>query len=352
MSAKPTAKKAKSDSQHTVGAGAAASVDASFIDDPIAYGATRAADETGRIKWLGTKNLTARVQLSAGVQGLPPQLANQDCFIKVGESHADNEFQTTCSQLREQLGLCYVKTHTCMVKLDAEAWDEDSCYGYLRGGVEKRGLTNDHVSKIRASEKKCGGAVSMLISTAFDGQCPTMCRPKLSSVNIEERTGGQGGPDAFFFNMLKILCFRRFVASKDTNMRNVLMSGPDILSVDETPQHNFCAEELRKKRWITRPSLLTAQNIGKFYTDGMLGQAAAQHKALHDFLCKLVQVPRANLNAWNTIVGVGDQERAEVLEKIHEKPPFDRKTLDTLKSGRAADIRKQWKKLLTYTKRR
>ena len=248
---------------------------------------------------LGFKNATACVRLRAPLDGLPDLGADARVFVKIGESAADAAFAAACAQLRGALGLATTPACVVWVRPTIDWAALADCANPKWGdGVRKRLR-----KALEASERP--GALPAFVGGVFNGV--------LLSHAAESCDG---------FELLRVLLFRKYVGSADTNGRNLLVgAGGAILSVDET-----AADAAQLARGAAK-GLQTAQ---PFHGDVV----AAARAALLERPAEVAATLRAlRLLKLPAVVTEGGR-----LAAVHAAEPFSDTTLDILDTADATAL--------------
>ena len=172
---------------------------------------------------LGFKNATfiaAALPALVDLSGSAIKIADR-VFVKIGESRIDNDFAVCASEFRKELGLISMLTSsvTCRTTLN---YGQIAARGNARWGKQVNGKVE------RAKDGGRGGLLSALVVEEFD-----------SAMRLTDSTTDVLEHPRFGIELLKVLLFRKFVGSRDTNGFNLMVRLSDggyleILSVDET----------------------------------------------------------------------------------------------------------------------
>ena len=142
-------------------------------------------------------------------------------FVKIGESRIDNDFAVRACEMRKSLGLTSMVTASLDV-IPSLDYGQIAARGNARWGKNVNGKVE------RAKNRGGGGFVSALVVEEFD-----------NSMRLTDSTSDVLEHPRFGIELLKVLLFRKFVGSRDTNGFNLMVRVSDngcleILSVDET----------------------------------------------------------------------------------------------------------------------
>ena len=144
-------------------------------------------------------------------------------FVKIGESSADLQFAFHCSEFRSSLNLPSISTTVATLKITGDI-DYGNVAALGKGGEKWREGVD---SKIAQIVKIRDSKAETLLVDVFDNGV------RLSDVNGDSIYWH----DDFGLELVKVLLFRKFVGSKDTNAFNLMcreVSGTaQILSCDE-----------------------------------------------------------------------------------------------------------------------
>ncbi len=148
-------------------------------------------------------------------------LTGDDFFFKLMYP-GTADFAVLCHQFRKKLGLYSQKTVVIKKVL--------MTYDYCSMALESSAKAS--VRTIEAMKKKCSDIVDVLMVTQVEGGS-NMCQVIKSKGIID------------MLELMKVLLFRRYVESTDTNTNNMVVDREGrVLSVDENP-----AEKIQYDRW-------------------------------------------------------------------------------------------------------
>ena len=265
---------------------------------------TEMFDLTGA-EGLGFKNATAIVVLKSDIcDGGAEQArfrAGERVFVKIGERDVNCAFAAACAGLRRAVGM----TQTAVVRrqlLVMEDWAGLCSDPSWAAGVERR---------LRRLRRDCGAEAKLpvLVAGEFEGGANL----------VDRKVAFHGAPNAGL-EFLKVLLFRKYVGSADTNARNIMFrvtpSGcAELLSVDET--------EASKEQLVryAKKGLVTAQAISRDLLAAARTAWMEEHRAIASFLRALALEARDH-------VPTGPR-----LELVRAQAPFDAGSLELLESG-------------------
>jgi hypothetical protein len=260
---------------------------------------------------LGFKNATAIVNLREPIKGLPLGVGDR-VFVKIGESASDAEFAVACAGLRRELGLA--STVMCVV------WVRPTIDWAALAERAKPKWGNGVRMRLRKAiaASPLSGALPAIVAGAFEGARTA------SEAPAEVAAVPSGG-----IELLRVLLFRKFVGSADTNGRNLLFRVSDgdgalerkqmeILSVDET------AADAAQLTRSAGSGLQTAQSMNAILM-------SAARAALVEQPAAVAQILRA-LRSLELPAVVAREGR---LAAVHAREPFDEATLAALDTADA-----------------
>jgi len=164
-------------------------------------------------------------------------LTGEDFFVKLMYP-GTADFAVLCHKFRKKLGLFSKKT--VLVKKVLMTYD------YISLALESSKTAS--TKTITALRKKCSDVVDVLLVTKVD-KSMNLCQTIKSGLPVDS------------LELMKVLLFRRYVESTDTNSNNIEVDSVGrCLSVDENP-----AGEVQYKRWVTLDNpdtVFTAQRNG------------------------------------------------------------------------------------------
>ena len=254
---------------------------------------------------LGFKNATAVVTMKKEL-GLEP---GGECvfgqgervFVKIGERASDCEFAVRCAQLRRAVGMSAPPV-VCRRLTVREDWAGLSAKPSWTDGVNKR------LGRLRRS---CGESAPLpvLVSGEFAG-----------GANLVTCKGAFRQARDSGLEFLKVLLFRKYVGSADTNARNIMFRvGPsgcaELLSVDETEASKEQLERYAEK------GLVTAQAISADLLSAARKALVDDHAAIAAFLRLLATHAPAHVPTGSRLAAVRSQA------------PFDAESLAVVDSG-------------------
>ncbi len=267
-------------------------------------------------KGLGFKNATAVVTLKKDIcdpdSGRTVMGKGERVFVKIGERESDCMFALACAGLRRAVGMVAPPV-ACRSLQVCEDWAGLCADPAWATGVNKR------LGRLR---RACGDGANLpvMVSGEFDGGANLVaCKTEFS-----------GARDAGL-EFLKVLLFRKYVGSADTNARNIMFrvgsSGrAELLSVDETEASREQLVRYAKK------GLVTAQAISGDLLSGARAALMEEYAAVAAFLRHLAAE------------GPRHVPTAPRLEQVRSQAPFDAASLAIIESGDAkalADLAKK-----------
>jgi hypothetical protein len=219
-------------------------------------------------------------------------------FVKMGESLEDCLFAQACNGLKKELGmealemwvtrLVPTRDYPALAALSNPIWAR-GVGGRMARAVAQHG--DEH------------GAVPVIISSVFHG-CSLSRKPEW----LKEEGG---------LALLKVLLFRKYVGSADTNALNMMCAeSGELLSVDETAAS---ADQMAKYRV---KGLITSQKIHSDLTKKAADAVVHSSWEVADFLRRL-----RGLALPEVVV------RGERLAAVNSSEPFDEDTLQLLEDG-------------------
>lgn len=263
-------------------------------------------DLTGAVG-LGFKNATAVVTLKKDIcdpdSGRTVMGSGESVFVKIGERESDCRFALACAGLRRAVGVVAPPV-ACLPLQVREDWSGLCVDPAWATGVRKR------LGRLR---RACGDGANLpvMVSGEFDGGANLVaCKTEFG----QARDAG--------LEFLKVLLFRKYVGSADTNARNIMFrvgsSGrAELLSVDETEASREQLVRYAKK------GLVTAQAISGDLLSAARTALMEEHAAVAAFLRQLAaEAPR-------------HVPTASRLEQVRSQAPFDAASLAIVDSGGA-----------------
>ena len=265
---------------------------------------TEMFDLTGAVG-LGFKNASAVVVLrrdmcAGGTEQVGFQRGER-VFVKIGERGVDCAFAVACAGLRRAVGM----TETTVVRRQLfvrEDWAGLCADPSWAAGVERR---------LRRLRRDCGAEAELpvLVAGEFEG-----------GANLVDRKAAFHGAANAGLEFLKVLLFRKYVGSADTNARNIMFrvapSGcAELLSVDETEASK---EQLAR---YAKKGLVTAQAISRDLLAAARTAWMEEPRAVAVFL-------RALAREASHHVPTGPR-----LELVRAQAPFDAASMAILESG-------------------
>ena len=254
---------------------------------------------------LGFKNATAVVTMKKEL-GLEPDGEcvfgrGERVFVKIGERESDCEFAASCARLRRAVGMS-APPMVCRRLTVREDWAGLCEKPSWAAGVNKR------LGRLRRS---CADSSSLpvLVSGEFAG-----------GANLVASKGAFRQARDSGLEFLKVLLFRKYVGSADTNARNIMFrvgpsGGAELLSVDETQ-----ASKEQLERYAVK-GLVTAQAISADLLSAARKALVDEHGAIADFLRLLATHAPAHIPT------------GARLEAVRSQAPFDAESLAVLDSG-------------------
>lgn len=205
-------------------------------------------------------------------------LTDENYFIKLMYP-GTVDFAVLCHQFRKKLGLYSQKTFVVRKVL----MTYDYCSMALESSVKAS------VRTIEALKKKCSDIVDVLMVIQVEGGS-NMCQVIKSGGTID------------MLELMKVLLFRRYVESTDTNTNNLVVNREGrVLSVDENP-----AEKIQYDRWAKMENpdtVFTAQrnaNMPDVFVKKLKAFAGDNEDKLVEFL-KLMKATKFSIHrneAW------------------------------------------------------
>ena len=254
---------------------------------------------------LGFKNATAVVTMKKEL-GLEPDGEcvfgrGERVFVKIGERESDCEFAASCARLRRAVGMS-APPMVCRRLTVREDW---------AGLCEKPSWADGVNKRLGRLRRSCADSSSLpvLVSGEFAG-----------GANLVASKGAFRQARDSGLEFLKVLLFRKYVGSADTNARNIMFrvgpsGGAELLSVDETQASKEQLERYAEK------GLVTAQAISADLLSAARKALVDEHGAIADFLRLLATHAPAH-------VPTGAR-----LEAVRSQAPFDAESLAVLDSG-------------------
>ena len=245
---------------------------------------------------IGFKNFTVIGELRKSLPGLSLNIGDP-IFVKIGESYETCLYAHACDKLRGKIG---------MVSMGEEmtiAWlvpTMDVVELACRTNPIWASPVTKRVQKAKNSYSNSDGAVPAIVMGAFNGQ--DLCQRKEWLIDGME--------------LLKVLIFRKYVGSADTNGKNVMINEAGrVFSVDETMA---TAEQLKKYK---AKGLVTGQKIHSELLEVTRKALYERPQEVADFIDAMMEL--------EIPIEINQSNR---LSKIHNSEPFDTQTRAILRS--------------------
>lgn len=247
---------------------------------------------------IGFKNFTVFGTLRRSLDGSDWSLpAGSQVFVKMGESYDTCLFAKACDDMRFQLGMVAMKSHMAVEWLVP-----------TYNVAELAARTNP--SWVQSASKRMEG--SMRAHGRADGTMPAIVMSVFEGQEVCHRkewvTDGM--------ELLKVLLFRKYVGSTDTNGKNIMVNQAGrVFSVDEA-----AASEEQLVKYSSK-GLCTAQKLHSALTYKAAQALSDGPQEVADFIRKLKEIVLPQV-----IGGSGGGRLAEV----HANIPFDEDTVALL----------------------
>ena len=277
-------------------------------------------DVPDKAQCLGRNHATAVLQLKKDLKKdvlkelKTDLLRGSRVFVKLAESHENCSFAVQCSNLRLELGMQAEASCTICLRPNIDRWVDlaikrNSDFGStMRTRLE--GCMNDDV-------------LPALVMRYFDGVNVS------NAADLLINAGVHGGME-----LLKVLLFRKFVGSSDTNTGNMMISKgvrPDsggvsggdgsvmLLSVDETAASFEQLQTYQHNGLFTTPSFNT--ELKKLARQALCQKPSEVAQFIQDLLA-------VKLHEVAPMICAGKR-----LEMVHAMKPFDMTTINLLKGA-------------------
>lgn len=273
---------------------------------------------------LGFKCATVIGSLKAPLTGLELPVGSS-VYMKMGEPPQHCEFALACSTLRLILGMVSVPTtvawliptrdYAALARVSNATWGT---------GVQARmnKAQSLYASRSEGDPARPAGALPTIVSGLFIGGRLSHYPDALPSDGME---------------LLKILIFRKFVGSADTNASNIMINNEvgdtaygDVFSVDET---------------IATPNQLRA-----YLSKGLVTSQSIHTKLLGKVQCALLSRSRDVADFIQLLQGLplpvvittceSESESKDRMTETWQQPPFDAASLRVLREGDEESLRK------------